>query len=59
MLHTYTNGRNEVKIKVDSTVSFTFGENLQPLNGFKWLKPFIDCYGHTMRTLNKFLSDVM
>ena len=59
MLHTYTHRRNEVKIKVDSALSFIFGENVQPLNGLKWLKSFVDCYGHTMKTLQKLLFDVM
>ena len=59
MLHTYANRRNEVKIEVDSTVSLMFGKTVQPLNGLKWFKPFVDCYGHTTRTLRKLLSDVM
>ena len=59
MLHTYPNWRNEVKIEVDSTVSLMFGKSIQPLNGLKWFKPFIDCYSHTIRTHHKLLSDVM
>ena len=28
ILHTYTNGRNEVEIKVDSTIFLIFGKNM-------------------------------